>query len=179
MIGIVLMILPAVMGVLGYYFLLSPVPTIIKVLGLTLMFFGGLVGTIFLLFIRFITPSAFALLAAKLKKRDLLLIYQENRKYLAIPAKFESGWVWLRDRLGFIVSSADDVGFLDGVPTYICYRGVGKTLNPKAMVDLAILEDILGEDAANELRKRLRESGYYEVIEKLGEAEAERAEVVA
>lgn len=149
-----LLALPALMSVFGYLAVFSPSSVTMKLIGLSMMFFAGIVASAMLILMRLLSPTAFKLISAKLRKADLLLVFSENRKWIPLVGRFESGWVWIRDRLGFIVSSPDDVGYLDGVPTYVCFRGVGKTLNPKAVVDLQILERELGVEA-DKVRKAI------------------------
>lgn len=171
-VGWLLIALPAILAILGLYFLQS-----VPLIGLIMLFFSGLSGSLMLLMLRFLSPSLFAVFKAKLKRKDLLLVLTEGRRYIPYVGTFESGWVWLKDRLGFIVGTPDDVGFLDGVPTYVCYRGVGKTLNPKAIVDLAVLEKELGEEIALEIRNKLFEKGLLDTLEYL-ESERGGGEVV-
>ena len=128
-----------------------------QLIGLFLMFASGLIGTFQTGLMRFLTPSAISIFEAKLKKKTLLLIWFETGTIKALTGNFESGWIWLRKRLGYLVSSNEDRGFLDGVPTFLAYRGVGKTLNPKAMADITLLEKY--GISYDYLAKRLKEEG--------------------
>jgi len=175
-----LLALPALMSVFGYLAVFSPSSAMMKLIGLSLMFFSGILATAMLVLMRLLSPTAFKLISAKLRRADLLLTFTENRKWVPLVGRFESGWVWIRDRLGFIVSSPDDVGYLDGVPTYVCFRGLGKTLNPKAVVDLQILERELGEVEAEKVKNailksvRKKKGEVYEVVDEVF-SEEERA----
>lgn len=113
-----------------------------QLIGLFMMFAGGLVGSFQMGLLKFLTPTALKLFEAKLRKKTLLLVWFEDGTIKPLTGKFESGWIWLRKRLGYLVSSNDDRAFLDGVPTFLAYRGVGKTINPKAMADITLLEKL-------------------------------------
>ncbi|RLI80919.1 hypothetical protein DRP04_07210 [Archaeoglobales archaeon] len=148
--------LPALMSLLGLG-LTVYMRGLPQLIGLFLMFAGGLVGSFQTGLMRFLTPSAISIFEAKLKKKTLLLIWFETGTIKALTGNFESGWIWVRKRLGYLVSSNEDRGFLDGVPTFLAYRGVGKTLNPKAMADITLLEKY-GIDFEY-LTKRFKETG--------------------
>ena len=128
-------ILPAVLTFIGFLLVLGH-----NSLGILLMFAGGLLGAFEAIVVAMMTPGLAKILEAKLTKKDLLLVWMENGKIVPLPGKFESGWIWLRRKLGYIISTDQDRAFLDGIPTFLVYRPIGKTLNPRAMADISLLE---------------------------------------
>jgi len=134
-------VVPAILSLVGFGMTFALKGTG-QLIGLFLMFMSGLLGSFQMGLLRMMTPTALKLFEAKLKKRTLLLIWFEDGTIRPLIGKFESGWIWLRKRLGYLVSSNDDRAFLDGVPTFLAYRGVGKTINPKAMADITLLEKL-------------------------------------
>lgn len=141
------------LGVIGYMMLFKPTMVVI---GSYLLLFAGIIGTMQLLFISLVTPTSLSLLEAKLKRATLLLIWFENAQVKPFVTKMESGWLWIKKKPYFLVSSYEDKGYLDGIPTYFAYRGVGKTLNPKAMADITLLEKygIKFDDLEREIKER-------------------------
>ena len=149
---------PALLSLLGLGLTVS-MKGMPQLIGLFMMFAGGLVGSFQTGLIRFLTPSAVKIFEAKLRKKTLLLVWFENGIVKALTGNFESGWIWLRKRLGYLVSSPEDRGFIDGVPVFLAYRGVGKTLNPKVFADITLLEKY-GIDY-DYLSKRIAETGKF------------------
>ena len=147
---------PALLSLLGLGLTVYTRGTL-QLMGLLMMFAGGLLGSFQAGLIKFLTPSAVKIFEAKLRKRTILLVWFENGIVKAVTGNFASGWVWLRNRLGYLVSSPEDRGFIDGVPIFMAYRGVGKTLNPKVFADITLLEKY-GIDF-DYLRKRITEIG--------------------
>jgi len=130
-------IIPAILTIIGFLLLFGKHTAM---LGGLIMFAAGLIGSFEAIVVAFMTPGLARMLEAKLRKRDLLLVWMENGRIVPLVGKFESGWIWLRDKLGYIISTDQDRAFLDGIPTFMVYRPVGKTLNPRAMGDISLLE---------------------------------------
>ncbi len=149
-------LVPAILSMIGLG-LTVYTKGMLQLVGLFIMFAGGLVGSFQAGLIKFLTPSAVKIFEAKLRKRTLLLVWFENGIVKALTGNFESGWIWLRKRLGYLVSSPEDKGFIDGVPVFLAYRGVGKTLNPKVFADVTLLEKY-GIDF-DYLQRRISETG--------------------
>jgi len=143
-------VLPALLTFIGFLLLLGH-----NNLGVMLMFAGGLLGAFEACVAVLMTPGLAKILEAKLRKRDILLVWMENGRIVPIVGKFESGWIWIRNKLGYIISTDHDRAFLDGVPTFMVYRPIGKTLNPKVMADISLLEryGISYEDVVASMKK--------------------------
>ncbi len=146
-------IFPALLAFIGFLLILGH-----NSLGILLMFAGGLLGSFEACVVAFMTPGLSRILEAKLKKRDILLVWMENGRIVPLIGRFESGWIWLRNKLGYIIGSDHDRAFLDGIPTFMVYRPVGKTLNPKVMADISLLEryGISYEDVVASVKKYRR-----------------------
>lgn len=158
MLWLLLAMVPAALSILGFFVLTTK-----PYFAIPMMLFSGIIGTSLAFMIYILAPSAFKFAAAKLKKKDVILMFQENRKIIPLIGKFESGWVWLRQGLGFVVSSPDDVGYLDGVPTYVAYRGLGYTMNTKVLASLKLM--------SSEEKEKLEEKLFREGVKDV-EAEA-------
>jgi len=146
-------ILPALLAFVGFLLVLGH-----NNFGVLMLFAGGLLGSFEACVVTFMMPGVARIVEAKLRKRDLLLVWMENGRIVPLAGKFESGWIWLRNKLGYIISTDNDRAFLDGVPTFMVYRPIGRTLNPKVMADISLLEryGISYEDVVASVKKYRR-----------------------
>ena len=130
-------VIPAILSIIGFMLLFGKHTAM---LGGLMLFGAGLLGSFEAAVVVMMTPNLAKILEAKLKKKDLLLVWLENGKLIPLPGKFESGWIWLRDKFGYLISTDNDRAYLDGIPTFLVYRPVGRTLNPRVLADIALLE---------------------------------------
>lgn len=168
MIGGIVIGLLTLMPFVGLYGVLTG-----EITGIYILFISAILATSSLLMMYMMTPTAFALLDARLRKKTLLLIWLENGVVKPFTGNFESGFIWIRKRLGYLVSGPEDRGFIDGVPTFIAYWGVGKTLQPKAMADITLLEKY--GISLDYLSEGLRQNGIMPIIDISEEGELREA----
>ncbi|RLF63274.1 MAG: hypothetical protein DRN30_06825 [Thermoplasmata archaeon] len=114
------------------------------VFGLYAMITAGVLGSMQLMAIVFLTPSCIDFLIAKLTKKYLVLEFNDSRVVKKYLADHSSGFVWIDEEksLGYIVSSNNTVHFLDGVPIVVVYGTCGIACDIKALADLQQLSEI-------------------------------------
>jgi len=164
MIGGIVISLLALMPFVGLYGVLTG-----ETAGVYILFGSAMLASSALLMMYTMTPTAFTLFSAKLKRDTVLFVWLENGIIKTFTGKFESGFIWLRKRLGYLVSGPEDRGFIDGVPVFLAYWNVGKTIQPKAMADITLLEKYgISLDYLNE---RLEENNILPIIDVSNEGE--------
>ncbi len=87
-------------------------------------------------------PTAFKYADAKMEGKKVLWVFREDRTISPELVTFDSGKFLLASGLPVIIDSPDDIYMLDGVPTAIMFRPVGKTLDPEKLLTLRELEHL-------------------------------------
>lgn len=143
--------------------------------GVALGMFAGIIGSGVLMLEAFLFSSVNKFVSAKINRLNVLLVFTEERKWQVLLGKFKAGWNYINGELMYLISSHDDVGFLDGIPLFIGVRGVGKTINTRLFVDFKALEHLLGEEVMIKIRNALMgvkddpEEEIMEVVEEIKE----------
>lgn len=107
-------------------------------------FFGlvaGLIPVVGYFMYRRAVPTAFTYADAKLEGKRVLWVFSEDKMITPVHATFDSGKFLVGDT-PVIVDSPEDIYLLDGVPTAIMYRPIGKTLDPKKLFFIRELEHL-------------------------------------
>ena len=107
-------------------------------------FFGliaGLTPVVGYFMYRKSVPTAFTYADAKLEGKRVLWVFSEDKTVTPVHATFDSGKFLVGDT-PVIVDSPEDIYLLDGVPTAIMYRPIGKTLDPKKLFFIRELEHL-------------------------------------
>lgn len=129
-----------------WFVLLALVPTILFFIGFALnniaiIMMGCVMATAILFLLYMLIPSAFIILKAKLTKKNLILMFRPDKRIIPMPCELRRGLLYINKHTPFILSSPEDVYFLDGVPTAVAYTLVGKTLSPEMLTQLGLMEE--------------------------------------
>jgi len=85
-------------------------------------------------------PTAFKYADAKMAGKKVLWIFREDRTIVPEAVTFDSGKMVLDSGVPVIIDSPEDIYILDGVPTAIMFRPIGKTLDPQKLLAVRELE---------------------------------------